>query len=119
MRLIDAPRVSKHLISQAARARQQTLRLDGPAFPNSRDTTDLSFGDGRASPPLHLSGEGEARRRNEIVNGHENHGVGVHNGVAHGRVTAALRELPNAGGLCGLCASVMGVLALLFIKREI
>src|SRR6266404_6245653 len=78
MRLIDAPRVSKHLISQAARARQQTPRLDGPAFPNSRDRTDLSFGEGRASPPLHLSGERETRRRNEVANGQENQTVGPH-----------------------------------------
>jgi hypothetical protein len=43
------------------------------------------------------------RWRNEIVNGHENHGVGVHYGVAHGGVMAPLRKLPNAAGLCGLC----------------
>jgi len=43
------------------------------------------------------------RWRNEIANGHENHGVGVHYGVAHGCVLAPLRELPNTAGLCGLC----------------
>ena len=78
MRLIDDPLVSKHLISQAARARQQTPRLDGPAFPNSRDRTDLSFGEGRASPPLHFPSKGETGRRNEVANGQENQTVGSH-----------------------------------------
>jgi len=41
------------------------------------------------------------RWRNEIANGHENHGVGVHYGVAHRGVMAGLRELPNVAGLCG------------------
>src|SRR5258708_1004679 len=51
MRLIDAPRVSNHLISQVARAREQTPRLDGPAFPNSRHRTNLSFGRAGQSAP--------------------------------------------------------------------
>src|SRR5260221_4341102 len=41
--------------------------------------------------------------RNEVANGHENHGVGVHYGVANGGVMAPLRELPNTAGLCGFC----------------
>jgi hypothetical protein len=43
------------------------------------------------------------RWRNEFINDHENHGVGVHYGVAHGGVMAPLRELPNTSGLGGLC----------------
>src|SRR5713101_5134312 len=98
MRLIDAPRVSKHLISQAARARQQTPRLDGPAFPNSRDRTDLSFGEGEPVRPFICRAKGKlggetrlpmvrkikqwvpidgTRWRNEIANGHERNGEGV------------------------------------------
>jgi hypothetical protein len=41
------------------------------------------------------------RWRNEFVNDHETHGVGVHYGVAPGGVKAPLRELPTTGGLCG------------------
>jgi hypothetical protein len=43
------------------------------------------------------------RWRNEIANGHENHGVGVHYGVARGGVMAPIRELPNTAGFYGLC----------------
>ncbi len=43
------------------------------------------------------------RWRNEIVNSHENDGVGIHYGFAHRGVMTPLRELPNATGLCGLC----------------
>ena len=42
------------------------------------------------------------RWRNEVANGHENHGVVVHYVVAHGGVMAPLRELPTTAGLCGL-----------------
>jgi hypothetical protein len=55
-----------------------------------------------AGTPLHLSGERETGQRNEIANGHENHGVGVHYNAAPGGNMAPLRELPTAGGLCGL-----------------
>ena len=48
------------------------------------------------------------RWRNEIANGRENRGVGVHYGVAHGGVMAPLRELPNTAGLCGLCGLRFG-----------
>ena len=41
------------------------------------------------------------RWRNEFVNGHENRGVGIHYGVAHGGVMAPLRELPDTVGLGG------------------
>src|SRR6266852_3299571 len=109
----------KHLVSQVARARQQTPGLDGPAFPSRRERTDLSF-EG-ASPPLYLSGEGETggetrlpmvrkikqwvpidgtRWRNAVANSHESHEVGIHYDVAHRGVTAPLRELRNAAGLC-------------------
>src|SRR6266849_5127919 len=88
----------KHLVSQVARAIQQTPGLDGPAFPSRRERTDLSF-EG-ASPPLYLSGEGETGGRNEVANGQENHEVGIHYDVAHRGVTAPLRELRNAAGLC-------------------
>ena len=43
------------------------------------------------------------RWRSEVANGHENLGVGVHCGVAHGGVMAPLRELPTTGGHCGFC----------------
>ncbi len=43
------------------------------------------------------------RWRNEFVNGHENHGVGVHYGVAPGGVMPPYRELPNTARLSGLC----------------
>jgi hypothetical protein len=48
------------------------------------------------------------RWRNEFVNGHENHGVGVHYGVAPGDVMTPLRESPNTAGLCGLCGLRLG-----------
>jgi len=48
------------------------------------------------------------RWRNEVANDHENHGVGVHYGVANGGVMAPLRELPNTAGLCGLCGLRLG-----------
>jgi hypothetical protein len=51
----------------------------------------------------------ETRSRKEVANGHENHGVGVHYGVAHGGVVAPLRELPNSSGLGGLCVRRHGV----------
>ena len=50
-----------------------------------------------------MSGEGETGQRNETAYGHENHGVGVHFGVAHGGDMAPLRGLPSASGLGGLC----------------
>ena len=43
------------------------------------------------------------RWRNEFVNDHEKHGVGVHYGVAACGVMAPHRELPNTARLCGLC----------------
>ena len=58
------------------------------------------------------------RWRNEFVNGHENHGVGVHYGIAPGRVMAPRRELPNIARVGGLLGRPRGVLALFFIKRE-
>src|SRR2546425_4191414 len=42
-RLIDAPLMSKHLVSRVPRARQQIPRLDGPVFPSSQDRRHLSF----------------------------------------------------------------------------
>ncbi len=43
------------------------------------------------------------RWRNEVANVHENHGVGVHYGVAPGGDMAPLRGLPSTSGLGGLC----------------
>ena len=40
------------------------------------------------------------RWRNEFVNGHENHEVGVHYGFAPGGVMAPLRELPTTSEPC-------------------
>jgi hypothetical protein len=48
------------------------------------------------------------RWRNEVANGHESHGVGVHYGVAHGGVMVPLRELPSTAGRCGLCGHRLG-----------
>ncbi len=59
------------------------------------------------------------RWRNEIVNGHENHGVGVHYGVAHGGVMAPLRELPNTSKLGGLCGRGHGGPGFNLIKHRI
>src|SRR6266478_1282277 len=123
-RLIDAPPMSKHLVSRVPRARQRTPRLDGPVFPSGQDRRDLSFGGGAPVRPLTCRGKGKlggetrlpmvrkikqwvpidgTRWRNEVANSHESHAVGVHYGVAHGCVLAPLRELPNTAGLCGLC----------------
>jgi hypothetical protein len=41
------------------------------------------------------------RWRNEFVNGHETHGMGVHYDVAPSSDMAPLRELPTTDGLCG------------------
>src|SRR5437899_8609243 len=116
----------------SARARHQTPPLDGRAFHNSRDRTDLSFGGGGPVRPSTCPGKGKlggetrlpmvrkiiqwvpidgTRWRNEFVNGHENHfvnghenhGVGVHYGVAPGGVMAPHRELPNTARRYGLC----------------
>src|SRR5258708_29253335 len=111
----------EHLVSLVARARQQTLGLDGPAFPSGRERTDLSF-EGPVRPSTcpakgKLGGETRlpmvrkiiqwvpidgTRSRNAVANSHESHGVGIRYDAAHRGVTAPLRELPNAAGLCGL-----------------
>src|SRR5258708_29796002 len=77
MRLIDALRVSKHLISQVARARQETPRLDLPAFLTTE--TGLIFRSERGGPvrPFTCWAKGETRRRNEVANGPENQTVGT------------------------------------------
>ena len=116
--------MSKHLVSQVARARQQTPPNDGPAFPNSREWADLSFREAGQFAHFTCPAKGKlggetrlpmnrkikqwvpidgTRWRNEIANSHENHGVGVHFGVAHGGDMAPLRGLPNTSGLSGLC----------------
>jgi hypothetical protein len=59
------------------------------------------------------------RWRNEVVNGHENHGVGLHYGIAHGGVMAPLRELPNTSGLSGLYGRRHRSPSLNFIKHRI
>ncbi len=102
----------------------QIPRLDGPAFPNSRERTDLSFGGGGPVRPFTCRAKGKlggetrlpmvrkikqwvpidgTRWRNEVANGHENHGVGVRYGVAPGGVMAPLRELANTARRCALC----------------
>src|SRR6267378_3782458 len=114
----------EHLVSLVARARQQTPGLDSPAFPSSRERTDLSFeGAGQSAPSFvrrRRKWGGETRLpmvrkikqwvpidgtrwRNAVANSHESHGVGIHYDVAHCGDIAPLRELPNAAGLCGLC----------------
>ena len=54
------------------------------------------------------------RWRNEFVNGHENHGVGVHYGIAPGGVTAPRRELPNTARVGGLLGRPRGGAGLIF-----
>ena len=50
------------------------------------------------------------RWRNEVANGHENHGVGFRYGVAPRGDIAPLRELPNTAAFFGLCARGRGPL---------
>jgi len=59
------------------------------------------------------------RWRNEIADGHENHGMGVHYGVAHGGVMEAVRELPNTSKLGGLCGRGHGGPGFILIKHRI
>ena len=59
------------------------------------------------------------RWRNEFVNDHENHGVGVHYGVADGGVMAPLRELPDTSKLGGLCGRGHGGPGFNLIKHRI
>jgi len=54
------------------------------------------------------------RWRNEFVNGHENHGVGVHYGIAPGRVMAPRRELPNIARVRGLLGRPRGGAGFIF-----
>src|SRR3989449_2143273 len=120
--------MSKLFVSKVTRARQQvphglTARLEQPR-------TDRSFV--RRGGPVRpftcpargkLGGETRlpmvrkiiqwvpidgTRWRNEFVNGHENHGVGVHYGIAPGGVMAPLRELPNTARLGGLLGRPRG-----------
>src|SRR6266705_3922310 len=107
----------------SARARHQPPPLDGRAFHNSQDRRDLSFGGGGPVRPSTCPAKGKlcgetrlpmvrkiiqwvpidgTRWRNEFVNGHENHGVGVHYEIAPGGVMAPRRELPNTARLGGL-----------------
>lgn len=58
------------------------------------------------------------RWRKEVANGRENHGVGVHYGVAHGGVMAPLCELSNTSGLGGLCVRRHGVPKLKFHQTQ-
>src|ERR1700687_6002204 len=58
------------------------------------------------------------RWRNEVVNGHENHGVEGHYSIAHGGVMAPLREVPNTSGLGGLCGRRHGGPGFNFIKHR-
>src|SRR5712692_3214462 len=43
------------------------------------------------------------RWRNEVANGHENHAVGFHYGVAPGGDVVSLCELPNTAAFPGFC----------------
>jgi len=113
----------------SARARRQTPPLDGRAFHNSRDRTDLSFGGGGPVRPSTCPGKGKpggetrlpmvrkiiqwvpidgTRWRNEFVNGHENYGVGLHQDVAHRGVVPTLRAigLGPSKGICSQYASI-------------
>src|SRR5438876_11395610 len=75
------------------RARQQTARLDSRL---EKPTTDRSFvWRGRVSLPLHLSGEGETGRKNEVANGQENHPVGPHRQIGR----ASCRERVQRSGV--------------------
>jgi hypothetical protein len=59
------------------------------------------------------------RWRNEVVNGHEDYGVGGHYGVAPDGDMAPLRKLPNTSGLGGLCGRRHGSPRFNFIKHRI
>ena len=54
------------------------------------------------------------RWRNEFVNGHENHRVGVHYEIALGGVMAPRRELPNTARLGGLLGCPPGGAGFIF-----
>jgi len=54
------------------------------------------------------------RWKNEVVDGREYHGLGVHYGIAPGGDMEPLRELPTAGGLCGLWGCPRGRPGLIF-----
>jgi hypothetical protein len=60
------------------------------------------------------------RWRNEVANGHEILGVGVHYGVAHGGDMAPLPGLPSTSGLGGLCGNRHGGPSFIFhqIRNE-
>jgi len=116
------------------RAREQIPRLDGPVFPSSQDRRDLSFGGGGPVRPFTCPAKGKlggetrlpmvkikqwvpidgTRWRNEFVNGHENHEVGVHYGAAPGGVMAPRRELPNTARLGGLLGRPRGGAGFIF-----
>jgi len=121
--------MSKHLVSRVPRARQQIPRLDGPVFPSSQDRRHLSFSGGGPVRPSTCPGKGKlggetrlpmvrkiiqwvpidgTRWRNEFVNGHENHGVGLHQDVAHRGVVPTLRAIGSgpSKGICSQYASI-------------
>jgi hypothetical protein len=54
------------------------------------------------------------RRRNEVVNGREYHGMSVHYGVAPDGDMEPLRELPTSGALCGLWGRPRGRPGIIF-----
>jgi len=120
--------MSKHLVSRVPRARQQIPRLDGPVFPSSQDR-HLSFSGGGPVRPSTCPGKGKlggetrlpmvrkiiqwvpidgTRWRNEFVNGHENHRVGLHQDVAHRGVVPTLRAIGSgpSKGICSQYASI-------------
>jgi hypothetical protein len=63
---------------------------------------------------LHLPGEGEIGRRNEIANGHDNNEVGFHYGVAVGGVIASLRGSSIGARILGLCGRFHGCPGFIF-----
>jgi hypothetical protein len=58
------------------------------------------------------------RWRNEFVNGHDNHGVVVHYGIASGGVMAPRRELPNIARLGGLLGRPRGDAGFIFHQTQ-
>jgi len=132
--------MSKHLVSQVARARQQTLPNDGLAFPNSREWADLSFREAGQFAHLHVRRKGnwaEKRGCQEQENQTAGPKLTEPDGETRWPMVTKIMEWvsisallmvvtwrPFAGYQVPLdlvvCAgAVMGVLALFFIKYEV
>lgn len=105
--------MSNHPVSRVARATQQTPGLDGPAFPSSRERTDLSLGGDELGCPR------TCPERNEVADGQKNHG-----GVPITALLLVVTWRPSANyqlllHLVVCAGATMVILALVFIKHRI